>query len=1300
MINKIQLQVKKIDNYLTSHKKLFFSILILFLFSIFVTLAVQIYKTSTHETIQKQSFKSPTYTLDKVSNKRVYILKQGSKLRGKVSSGTKNYIVFSPALDKSYLLTFKKDKWYYKIPENAKEGNYTLSIINTNLSGNLNSVKNIKVKIVKKRETFSPQKLINLQSWIPIALVKAQEEVFSGSDEEVCQADSSYYNQRSTEYSCQDGYRCYNDEKIDQSTSCSWAPLVHEDGNTYHCNTDLSCESATVPIAAEESNVIDQPPPSIDYPLDSTDQSASHNLISTTEQDQKPLDATRLPGGAYGKDNLICRDGDNPEINVLYDCSKREDGTFKACYNDYLQYKKEDSNACLFRPQELYFHCDIYDSLEKMPEGECKKILTINENVQNNPEIPSFSLKNAYIYRDLRNDVCGKEGYDIIQVPTSCVNGYRCSDQYFRDSQTNCVWQRGRPGKENEPNRCVAVDPKGEFNCGLKTEIEQNQNADNQFDRGFKDIFGDEYPVVLSLNHQLGIFPAVDLHQDPNPETGKKEIVYYNKEAYQAEFCGSDPTKCVTRFVDYKKNDWEDYFVNDPRKITDLKYLSASFCIEQSALKQPLQPILDKIKQEREDLPGYEDINLDNLLPGYNLELLHKCNPNEIKDYLSDDDFSKMSLIVAISNYYQDHESLRDLAGLFPLIDLKGFYDLVSSDPYLTDDNKKFVVAGILFDVGTGPLGKIKTFGKSLLGKVVLRDVAKTGETILEVMDSTNRGAVSRSVIRYYLELTHDAVDYSTMYRNYLRRVLRSSEDEQYYIEAFEKLLYKAINDPRFSTDKTSLTKALGDIYKLATEGSLNGYKLLDSYPGRFNIRDIFDQKEKLINFYLYDPEFAELILKGKITGIHGSSSGTLLSVMHNGLLPLNKLRENYEFIPSGERVFAEEAVNKTVSFFQWWDYKRINQYAAQGGRITPDAIDNEIGQWRQLITENSSWVNRENIEKIISDLEHVKSFLQISPKNELQFLHQKLIKENFPVAFLVNTVGRGNTDLIIPDVGLHSEFQVFNGVPVGNVKAILVPSGKIDVTRGYVEKLELDIKVYDLDILFKADDINIPAPKIVTFNQKEVTMRNLEKAFGEFLGEGVLGRTFVNQKDGVVVKIFKKGFWESGEPFDNSNLLQNELHKLHSGKAGMPKYLFEVTDEWGNLIGFGQEFVANSVTLSSYLKQGNKLTSEEIQDGIDQLRELHRLTGLPHGDVAYPGFLNKGNILVQTLFDENGNIIGRKIRFIDYFGNLYKTLDNNPRAVNDYRDKEVRFFKEHMMKEAWDGRGNPNPKRRTTVRL
>lgn len=51
------------------------------------------------------------------------------------------------------------------------------------------------------------------------------------------QAPSCSYDQYSEEYSCQDGYRCYNDYYIDESTGCQWiAKSPH-----YHCDYDPSC---------------------------------------------------------------------------------------------------------------------------------------------------------------------------------------------------------------------------------------------------------------------------------------------------------------------------------------------------------------------------------------------------------------------------------------------------------------------------------------------------------------------------------------------------------------------------------------------------------------------------------------------------------------------------------------------------------------------------------------------------------------------------------------------------------------------------------------------------------------------------------------------------------------------------------------------------------------------------------------------------------------------------------------------------------------------------------------------------
>jgi hypothetical protein len=53
------------------------------------------------------------------------------------------------------------------------------------------------------------------------------------------------YEQKSEEYSCQDGFRCYNDYFKDATTACEWQPKRNDNGLWYHCDKDNACSTGT-----------------------------------------------------------------------------------------------------------------------------------------------------------------------------------------------------------------------------------------------------------------------------------------------------------------------------------------------------------------------------------------------------------------------------------------------------------------------------------------------------------------------------------------------------------------------------------------------------------------------------------------------------------------------------------------------------------------------------------------------------------------------------------------------------------------------------------------------------------------------------------------------------------------------------------------------------------------------------------------------------------------------------------------------------------------------------------------------
>lgn len=910
-----------------------------------------------------------TYAVNKMSSTKAYFIKPGDKFRGKINEDIEVEIVITPKIASKYELFLTKSRWRYQIPLDAKPGVYNLAII------------------TKEKNVNQPPKVKNFK------FVIVERE---GKKTDTGIVKNAYAQEEGAEVSC---------EPVFLYPECSSTPgMVHE---VYKnpCTGEYKIRNEhEQPDACQSSGEDndddsggDSLPPSID--LDAvpesalgqlTNPSSFGNLLFTPGISSGNLNYSRIPEGAYNNNEAAC--SVNNTISVLYECSKNDEG-YRACWNDYFPYQQEEPLSCLYGTNSSnYFHCQTVQSIDEISDPECQNILRIQEN--------NTSTENAEV-EFLSQDTCGQGGYEQMQIPTSCRQNYRCFDQYMRGPITGCLWQRGRIGNGEETSRCVSVSPTEANNCGIKTSSVGGR-SDSSFNRGFKESIGDEYPVVLSLFHQLDVFPAVDLYST-DLETGKKEIVYYSKEAYEGEFCSGSEENCVTRFVNYTLKDWVEYFVEPDRPnngllLTDILKASASQCISKQAALSIYNPVFERMIGEGRLNPN---TGVDELfrLSGYNSSIASCQSASKtIRIEVEEKDVSPIITTVAIGYYYHDNfEAFRGLLDVIPFFNVGGLYDLISGNQYINETDKKFILAGVLFDSVSGG-------GKGFVSRVV------------EGLSSVNGSAGSLS----------------------------------------------------------------------------RGKKLLEV---------------------------------ARSSGVGYISSAAIRGVKKNA-----------------------ESSSKAVGLV----------------------------------------------------LEYVKNRGQL----------------------------------------------------------LLSPN------------------------------------RIVVFKQ-ELTESNLVQRFGPKLSEGNFGTTYLNRNEGAVVKIFKEGSieGEDGELWNKGdfNLFQNEMYKYYGGQAGIANYLYEIKDSEGKVIGFAQEYIPNAVTLDAFERQGGKLSTSEIQEGIDQIKELHEVVGLPHGDLVFGSF-NRGNILVQTVFDDDGKIIGNRLVFIDHFGTMFslaEELFSDLRASEAYMGYELNTLIKQMQTFIWDGVGD-----------
>ena len=105
---------------------------------------------------------------------------------------------------------------------------------------------------------------------------------------------------------------------------------------------------------------------------------------------------------------------------------------------------------------------------------------------------------------------------------------------------------------------------------------------------------------------------------------------------------------------------------------------------------------------------------------------------------------------------------------------------------------------------------------------------------------------------------------------------------------------YKNIIDSLAGT-QTSEKLALirKELLEIAANGSLGGKAVDFNVPGRWNYRYFLHKRISLMKFYAENPAIAKAIVNDEIIGFHGSTSGTLISVLDSGLMIFGYFRKS-----------------------------------------------------------------------------------------------------------------------------------------------------------------------------------------------------------------------------------------------------------------------------------------------------------------------------------------------------------------------------------------------------------------------
>ncbi len=159
---------------------------------------------------------------------------------------------------------------------------------------------------------------------------------------------------------------------------------------------------------------------------------------------------------------------------------------------------------------------------------------------------------------------------------------------------------------------------------------------------------------------------------------------------------------------------------------------------------------------------------------------------------------------------------------------------------------------------------------------------------------------------------------------------------------------------------------------------------------------------------------------------------------------------------------------------------------------------------------------------------------------------------------------------------------------------------------------------------------------------------------YGRKIGEGANGVTYLDETTGVLTKVVKKTQSDYGNRLiEDSMIRQSQFMEKNGGQNGVPAFKGYIYDDSRNIIGYKMEYVPGP-NLREFYASGGRLTQEEVNQAIIDLKATQNGIGGPHGDLVngdlVRGYqLNSGNVIVVTKPDGKHRLV-----FIDYTGSNY----------------------------------------------
>ena len=274
--------------------------------------------------------------------------------------------------------------------------------------------------------------------------------------------------------------------------------------------------------------------------------------------------------------------------------------------------------------------------------------------------------------------------------------------------------------------------------------------------------------------------------------------------------------------------------------------------------------------------------------------------------------------------------------------------------------------------------------------------------------------------------------------------------------------------------------KNIRDVLDIVIHERLQGTEIVEMM-GKWNFREAFDKRAKILDIYKSDTEGAEVIVSQQVAGFHGSRSGSLWGVLdHQGLLSAGEARRRGQILSSGERTFSGKDGQAFISFADLRSSHSIRQYAGESEQdVSIEELEERAAQYYDAASQRSTeqWSEDHpysyNAKLIASDIRQQISYIKDNPDS----IEADLMLHDFPVAYGVSVASYE----VVPTVldkkkgavvarapsDINGEFLVMDDhVGIANIPVIAVPSDRISQVEQLVKERKLELKVMDIDLL------------------------------------------------------------------------------------------------------------------------------------------------------------------------------------------------------------------------------------------